>query len=131
MLAGQPAFPGDNLLELHDRICAGAYVPLGRLRPDLPPRMLEAVERCLRVDRAERPAHCDELLALWCGYYRSAPGEDPLCAKPRSESQEAPTWVIPTPDPPRPQPSRWLVVAALAVVLLVVSVACAIWAQSG
>jgi serine/threonine protein kinase len=150
MLAGQPAFPGDNLLDLHDRIRAGAYVHLQELRSDLPPRMLEAVERCLRVDRTERPVNCDELLALWCGYHRSPRGawlreDDPTCPISTDDPLEEPTWIDrgPTslfsldpssvrpalaPAPPR-APSR-LVVAAVAVALLVATMACAMWAQS-
>jgi serine/threonine protein kinase len=143
MLAGKPAFPGDNLLELHDRISAGAYVPLEHLCPDLPPRMLEAVERCLRVARTERPVNCDELLALWCGYHRSALlREDPACALPPEDPLEEPTWVdlAPTTPPapvrrggserPHASPPRWAVVV-VAVALLVASMTCAMWAQSG
>ncbi len=53
-LAGAPAFPGESVLEIVDRIERGAFAPLARFRPDVPRDFASTVERCLARDPGRR-----------------------------------------------------------------------------
>jgi hypothetical protein len=53
-LAGGPAYPGNNNLEILHKAAAGAFQPLRELRPDLPPVVLDAVRRMLEFEPANR-----------------------------------------------------------------------------
>jgi serine/threonine protein kinase/tetratricopeptide (TPR) repeat protein len=57
MLAGRPPFRGDNWLDTLRRINAEPPPPLARLRPGLPPALVELVEQLLRKNKEERPAN--------------------------------------------------------------------------
>jgi len=61
MLAGERPFRGDNLLALAQRIATEDPPPLVQRRPDVPPALRRAVERCLAKDPADRFASGHEL----------------------------------------------------------------------
>jgi eukaryotic-like serine/threonine-protein kinase len=67
MLARELAFPGDDLLDVFNRVAQGNVVPLRTRRPDVPERMQQAIESALQVRREDRPATAQALLDLWCG----------------------------------------------------------------
>jgi serine/threonine-protein kinase len=60
-LAGTPAFSGENVLEVVERIERGAFAPLARFRPDVPRDLASTVERCLARDPGRRFAGGDAL----------------------------------------------------------------------
>ncbi|MCA9490695.1 MAG: serine/threonine protein kinase [Myxococcales bacterium] len=65
MIGQRPPYVGTDLIELYGRIGRGERTPLSELRSGVPPRMLEAVERCLLPDPQERIRDVDELFAVW------------------------------------------------------------------
>ena len=64
LLTGAQAYPGDDLLDVFNRIAAGDRPPLP---PDLPSRMRTAIDAALEVDLEDRIGSAEALLALWCG----------------------------------------------------------------
>lgn len=65
MIAQRPPYVGTDLLELYARIGRNERTPLDTLRPGVPARMLEAVDRCLEPDPGARIRDVDELFAVW------------------------------------------------------------------
>ena len=61
MLAGERPFRGENLLALAQRIATEDPPPLVQRRPDVPPALRRAVERCLAKEPADRFASGHEL----------------------------------------------------------------------
>lgn len=61
LLTDQPPFEAEGLELLLEAMLAGRRPALDSLRPDLPRPLVEAVERCLRVERSERFASVAEL----------------------------------------------------------------------
>jgi len=61
MLAGERPFRGDSLLALAQRIATEDPPPLAERRPDVPPGLRRAVERCLAKDPVDRYASGHEL----------------------------------------------------------------------
>ena len=62
---GQPAFPGEDLLDVFTAIAAGTYVPVVQIRHDLPPRMLEAINCALRPEPNDRYASAGVMRVAW------------------------------------------------------------------
>jgi predicted ATPase len=62
MAAGTPAFPGATSVATATRSVESAPHPLADLRPDLPPALVQVVDRCLRKDPRERYPSTRELL---------------------------------------------------------------------
>lgn len=65
LLAGQGPFTGTDTFDTFQRITAGTFAPLDALRPDTPPRMIEAITAALQVNPADRPENAGALLARW------------------------------------------------------------------
>ncbi|MCB9687872.1 MAG: serine/threonine protein kinase [Alphaproteobacteria bacterium] len=65
LVAGERAFPGDDLLEIYDAIRVAQTRPLRSLRPDATEAMVRTVEAALKVDLEERAQSVDALLELW------------------------------------------------------------------
>ena len=63
LLAGTPPFTGESLAEVLTKVMAGTHRPLAEMRPGLPIKMYELVERCLAVDPARRPRDADAMRA--------------------------------------------------------------------
>jgi serine/threonine-protein kinase len=70
LLTGQRAFDGNDLFEIFKAVAEGRYTPLRELVPDVPERMEHAIQAALEVDKAQRVADVDQLLALWTGEVR-------------------------------------------------------------
>jgi len=64
LLTGHQAFPGDDVLEVFNRVATGTVSPL---QDGLPERMVRAVELCLQPDPEARVPSAEELLAVWSG----------------------------------------------------------------
>ena len=54
MATGRMAFPGQNAAVIHDAILNRAPVPVGRLKPELPPKLEEITNKALEKDRKLR-----------------------------------------------------------------------------
>ncbi|MBK8994547.1 MAG: serine/threonine protein kinase [Myxococcales bacterium] len=61
LLTDKPPFEAEGLEQLMEAMLAGKRPALAELRPGLPPALVEAVERCLRVNPEERFASVAEL----------------------------------------------------------------------
>jgi serine/threonine-protein kinase len=60
-LAGAPPYNGNSFHELVVSISTQEHVPIGALRPDLPPRVHAVVERALRKDPQKRWSSASEM----------------------------------------------------------------------
>ncbi|MEQ1503577.1 MAG: protein kinase, partial [Myxococcota bacterium] len=65
VLTSRRAFPGDDVLELYDRIRDGRYAPVRTLVPEVPAALERVVADALEVDRSRRIASVAELLDRW------------------------------------------------------------------
>jgi hypothetical protein len=109
LLSGKQAYPGNDLIDIFERIDRGQRPPLPE---HVPPLLKQAVARCLARDPTDRPQSCAELLDLLDG--------------------RAPEVVIPAPPPPvdirtirpgsDPRPRRGGAVPVVVVVALLGSV---------
>lgn len=63
LLAGAPAFPGRELVDVLNRCMARQFAPLRGLAPDLSPAAVAVIEACLEPDPAKRPGSCGEVAA--------------------------------------------------------------------
>ncbi|MEZ4241179.1 MAG: serine/threonine-protein kinase [Myxococcota bacterium] len=61
LVAHRQAFPGDDPVPVFLRVALGRHAPLPE---GIPPHIARTIRRCLAVDPAQRPADCDEVLAL-------------------------------------------------------------------
>jgi hypothetical protein len=61
LLAGKPAFPGETLLEVVNKVCNEEPPPLSQLRPEVPAWLALVVARALRKDPRDRFADGAEL----------------------------------------------------------------------
>ncbi|HEX4932525.1 MAG TPA: serine/threonine-protein kinase, partial [Gemmatimonadaceae bacterium] len=64
MLTGQLPWVAHGTAELLAAKVKGEHSPLVAVRPDVPPRLAQALERCLAWDPTERPQSAEELLRL-------------------------------------------------------------------
>ena len=62
LLAGRRMFEGETM-EVYSLVREARYEPLGKLRPDLPARLLEIVEMALAKEPDQRYQTCGEMLA--------------------------------------------------------------------
>ncbi|MEZ4322609.1 MAG: protein kinase [Myxococcota bacterium] len=69
MITGRCAYAPDvdDVFEVFSSIMAGDRVPVDQLRPDVPPRMVDAIEGALAIDRDERFATVGELSTVFFG----------------------------------------------------------------
>ena len=65
MLTGERAFPAATVHQVFADIEVGNHRPLTDFGLELPSRMVEAIEACLAVDPARRPADAGELWVRW------------------------------------------------------------------
>jgi serine/threonine-protein kinase len=63
LLTNSPPFVGDNLPELQGRVLSGTPQKLKALRPDAPPGLEAAIEKCLQKERHNRYSNLAELAA--------------------------------------------------------------------
>ena len=115
-LVGTSPYSGTNLVERHSRAVVDDYLDLASLRPDLEPRMIEAVTAGLRGKVEDRVANARTLQALWVGNptvplpddavlwggaQAIAPPPERTLVPPSVVGETMPEWA-PT-APPRPQ----------------------------
>jgi tRNA A-37 threonylcarbamoyl transferase component Bud32 len=67
IVTGEIAFVGEDLLELLTNVSRGTHVPARERVPDLPDRIVAAIEGCLTVDVDARIPDCATLLAVLDG----------------------------------------------------------------
>jgi eukaryotic-like serine/threonine-protein kinase len=63
MLTGQRAFEARGISALLNKLLNSEPPPLGEVRPDLPPAVVNVVNRCLRKDPTQRYANASALVA--------------------------------------------------------------------
>ncbi len=81
MLAGQAPFPGPTLGRVLSDQLNAPLPSLTALRPELPPRVDEVLERLCAKDPARRPANMGEVLALLETLRPRSVGRAPLAAR--------------------------------------------------
>lgn len=64
LFALQPAFQGESLFDVFHNVTARNYVPLQQLRPDVPQRIVDAIDWALE-ERDARPESCEALWGRW------------------------------------------------------------------
>lgn len=64
LLCGRPAFVGQDVLELFNKVAAADYPPPRDIEPGLPDNLVALIDGLLKVDREERIGTCEEALAL-------------------------------------------------------------------
>lgn len=63
LLAATPPYSGSNQLETLTRKLRSETTPIGKVRPDLPPSLVRAIERAMDPDPLKRPATVNDLIA--------------------------------------------------------------------
>jgi serine/threonine-protein kinase len=106
MLSGVAAFQADNVAKLVFRIAYEPHTPLGAVKPGLPERVYQAVERALEKDRARRYTNVADFVADFSG----APLPQTL-APPPSPNPRQPSGVLP-PGLATPESLAWGATAA-------------------
>ncbi|MCO4747213.1 MAG: protein kinase [Proteobacteria bacterium] len=75
LLTRRRAFEGQDTFDVFEAIVRGKFESLDELMPELPERMRRAIDRALSVERDDRFASANELLAAWRGQ-TAAPSVD-------------------------------------------------------
>lgn len=87
MMVGRLPFEGRDPLELANRIRAGRRSPVATIRPDLPHRIVAAIDGCLEPDPDKRIPSCNVLLQVLA----EGGAATPVAAPSRGESEDAPS----------------------------------------
>ena len=74
LYCGVLAFPGDDILTVMTAIASGTYTPPRDLVPNLPGRVLRAIDGVLQVKTADRLPDCETLLATLRGAEEQSDG---------------------------------------------------------
>jgi len=142
MVAGERPFDGDDMVDIVNRVADGKRRPLAEVAPHAPPRILEAIEAALVVDREQRVQTVQALREQWfAGTTPAAPEWEPdwllslIDAVPEpAETQVevppppmaqgstlAPVTAAPTISEPPPAPGHvpWLPVVAGSLLALI------------
>jgi serine/threonine protein kinase/tetratricopeptide (TPR) repeat protein len=110
MATGRMAFPGKNAAVIHDAILNRAPVPVARLRPELPPKLEEIINKAMEKDRKLR--------------YKSAADirTDLQRLKRDTESARVPTTTTTVVGAGRKSGLGWKVLVPVALVIVALSV---------
>jgi serine/threonine protein kinase len=139
-LAGHKPFRGDTPYALAEAVCTTEPTPLGTLRPDLDPGLVDVVHRALSKPPEQRFASAAEM-AEALKNKEASPAETQLIAAPEV-TRVAPAVAVPSSPPPapappldaiRPPPERKRPVAlwVAGAIILVLVLAAAAYAASG
>jgi serine/threonine-protein kinase len=124
-LSGRRAFPQENLPELARAIAEETPPPLSALRPDVDPALASVIERAMAHDPGWRFGSADEMRAALASRI-GAP------VRPATRVMAAP---LPPPSTtvvtPRRNRSRWLVLTAAVIAVLVIAIAFIVDSASG
>ncbi len=112
LLAGHPPFVGMNSHQILAAHARSAPPPLGAVRADVPPEMVDLVMRCLAKDPADRWPSADEMLRVLEGIHPSDPAVTAASGR-RSGA------VVP-PDLGRTR--RWVVATSVVGAVIVVGI---------
>lgn len=66
IVTGQRAFQGADMMDIFTAVVNGDRSPIQKATPDLPTRMVDAIQWALQVDLEERVPSCKVLLETWC-----------------------------------------------------------------
>jgi serine/threonine protein kinase len=117
-LTGRRAFPQDSLAELARAVAEDTPPPLATLRPDVDLALASVIGRAMARDPAWRFGGADEMRAALAG------GVGPVMRPPTrvlaAPLPEPTTMVV---APVRPRRSRWLLLAAAVIAVLVAAIA--------
>jgi len=97
MLAGRPAFSGQNIPEVVYKVVYEPAPPLAALCPGLPPRMVQAVERALAKKQDERFPDVAAFIEQLAGMSISTLRRQPVLQAPVSPSVAAPDGAMADP----------------------------------
>lgn len=128
-LSGRPPFEGDSPAQLLRAIAESRPVPLHERRPDLPPRLAQAVERAMERDPSARFATAEEMAAA-LGNETGGPGTTAELVAPGSQPEETETLAAVERPPSRRTDTRRQLVGGVCV-LVVLAVAVGLVARSG
>jgi eukaryotic-like serine/threonine-protein kinase len=116
LLTGRQAFSGETVPEVCAAVMSSAPVPAHEIRPDLPRRLVQAVDRCLQRHPQDRFADVNEL-AVALGPFGSSKAPTSLARIERvlsgahaapSVNPSIPVRVTPISRPSKPRPSSTL-----------------------
>jgi serine/threonine protein kinase len=116
-LTGRRAFPQENLAELARAVAEDTPPPLAVLRPDVEPALAAVIERGMARDPAWRFGSADGMRAALAG--RNGPPARPSTRVLAAPPPDPTTMVVAS----RPNRSRWLLVTAAVIAVLVVAIA--------
>jgi serine/threonine protein kinase len=127
-LSGRRAFPQENVAELARAVAEHTPPPLGVLRPDVDPALAAVIERAMAREPGWRFGSADEMRAALAG--RIGPA---VVARPPTRVLAAP---LPGPTtmamaPPRRNRSRWLLLAATVIAVLIAAIEFIVDSASG
>ncbi|MEZ4319648.1 MAG: protein kinase [Myxococcota bacterium] len=72
IVSSERTFDGNDMFKIFSAIVGGQYTPIREHCPDLPERMVRAIEGALTPDREERIDSVETLLAIWQGHSDAA-----------------------------------------------------------
>jgi serine/threonine protein kinase len=93
MLTGRPPITAEDPTQLLERIRSETPTPLGRLRPDLPPELIDLVPRMMEKSPERRPASAFEVESALIPFCR--PGTVPAQPMPHVMPMAAPGADVP------------------------------------
>ncbi len=101
LVCARAAFEGPDTLAVWNAITAGSYPRPGTVHPDLPERVVHAIEACLQPDPEFRPTTVRRLRQILDGAPPDAPGEARPTAVPVAVLGEGPpSTIAPSPRAP-------------------------------
>ncbi|MCP4662164.1 MAG: serine/threonine protein kinase [bacterium] len=104
LLSSSRPFDGDTLSTLVFQILSQEPVSIDRLRPGLPPRLVQLVHSMLIKDREERVASAGEVMRELAAIEREVSPQELAAPAPEETSPTLPS--LPPPLPPPPLPPR-------------------------
>jgi serine/threonine-protein kinase len=125
LLAGRKPFEGTYLTEVCAAVLSSKPPALSALRPELPPALVEAVERCLQVEPEDRFQTVAELIAALAPF-RASSDEPAHAAAPTSTSTPMPLLAQAGAAPRRARDRSTALIATAAVAALGVVVVLAV-----
>ncbi|HET6731346.1 serine/threonine-protein kinase [Mycobacterium sp.] len=120
-LTGRRPFPQENLPELARAIADEQPVPLAMLRPDVDPALAAVVERAMARDPQWRFGSAASMRAALAGHADPVPAVRPPTRVLASPLPDPSTMLVPPQE--RQSRSRWLLVTAAVIAVLVAAIA--------
>jgi len=141
MLGGEPPFRGNTAFEVALQHVRNEPVPLGQVRPDLPPELCAVIHKMMAKDPAQRYQTCRELLKDLARVRDSINGVTGFLPLGTTGLVSTPGGLATAPVPASgtrpvvvpPRRSRWLLVAFVLSLLVAggIGVGLGLWRQKG